>query len=273
VLVILFGDIGSGKTLLATVIAMNDERPVLANYKIDSKKWVELEPQMLNEVKEATLVIIDEAYSWLESRLSGKDINRYLSYCLFQSRKRGIDFVLTAQLLSTIDLRFKNMADVYILCEQYRGGFVYTIMYPGRRGRRVMTMNLETASKYWGAYDTYELVNPIDDELLFKITPNKADFLPEVDSIIEEMLKEVPGDAWTKGMVSDYCLDKMFPHSYVAVIYNRLKRKLARGVADQSAEQKEWVEEHMVKPVKTDVKKERRSKYYVASEEVKHAKA
>jgi hypothetical protein len=231
--IIIFGDVGTGKTLLAAIMAIHDSRKVLANFEIKIDRWSMLEPQMLNDIHEPTLVIIDEAYSWLESRMSGNAINRYLSYCLFQSRKRQVDFVLTAQLLSTLDLRFKNMADVYIVAERNRKGFVYTVVYPGRRGRKVLTMSLETASKYWDKYDTMQLINPIDDELLYKVTPDKSSVLPTIDGAIEDLIKERPANEWTKGMVSDFCLDKMFPHSYVELIYNRLKRKYVR---DEDAE-------------------------------------
>lgn len=223
--VIIFGDIGTGKTLLAAIMAIHDTRKVLANFEIKIDRWSMLEPQMLNDIHEPTLVIIDEAYSWLESRMSGNSINRYLSYCLFQSRKRQVDFVLTAQLLSTLDLRFKNMADVYIVAERNRKGFVYTVMYPGRRGRKVLTMSLDTAAKYWDKYDTMELVNPIDDELLYKVTQDKSTVIPTIDVAVGELVKERPANEWTKGMVADYCMEKMMPNSYVELIYNRMKRK------------------------------------------------
>jgi hypothetical protein len=229
---VIFGDIGTGKTLLATIMALFDTRKVLANYEIKSERWSMLEPQMLNDISEPTLVIIDEAYVWLESRMSGGAINRYLSYCLFQSRKRQVDFVLTAQLLSTLDLRFKNMADVYILCDKNRNGFVFTVMYPGKRARKVLTMSLETASKYWDKYDTMQLVSPIDDELLFKVTPDKSSVMPTIDGACSELCQERPAKEWTKGMVADFCLDKLYPNSYVDLIYNRLKRKYVLGEED-----------------------------------------
>jgi hypothetical protein len=171
----------------------------------------------------------------LESRISGSTINRYLSMILFQSRKRGIDFILTAQLLSSIDLRFKNMADIYMLADRMRGGFAYTVFFPGKHGKRVLTLSEETASKYWDRYDTMQLINPVDDEMLFKVNPDKSSLLPEIDKIIEDMCQEVEGGQWTKGTVSDYCLENMYPHSYSDIIYNRLKRKQIREKHDQDS--------------------------------------
>jgi hypothetical protein len=223
-LVIIYGDIGMGKTLLATIMALCDDRPVLCNYKIDCDRYKGLEPQDLNAVNKPTLVVIDEAYAWLDARLSGKDINRYLSYILFQSRKRQIDFILTAQLLSTIDLRFKGMADVYVLCEKDATGFHFLFMWPGK-GKRAFYLSMEQALQYFPKYDTWEKVDPIDDNLLVKIMPHKEQLLPEIDRIIALMVVETPVEKWTKGMVQDYCLEHKHPFEYRDMIYNRMRRR------------------------------------------------
>lgn len=223
-LIIIYGDIGSGKTLLATAIAVNEkDRDIYSNYKIKCDRWNNLEPQMLYGINKPTLAILDEAYSYLESRMSGKDINRYLSYILFQSRKRHIDFILTAQLLSTIDLRYKGLADTYIYAERTKNSFNYVAMFPGRRSRRIFTMPFDIAGKYFTLYDTFEKVDPIDDELMYKVTPDKSTFIPELDTIIADMLKM--RNDWTKGMVDAYCLEKLLPHSYVDLLYNRMRLK------------------------------------------------
>lgn len=224
-LMVIYGDLGSGKTSLAVMLAINDERQVYANFNIKSDRFHALEPQHLHDINSPTLVIIDEAYNWLESRLSGKDINRYLSYVLFQSRKRQIDFIITAQLLSSIDLRFKSMADMYVLAEKTREGFRYTVMYPGRKhSRKVLTMTYGIAQRYFPFFDTYEKVDPIDDELILRVTPNRSQVIPELDKIIMKMLQEHPANKWTTGMVEDYCLENKHPHMYYRWLHNRIKR-------------------------------------------------
>lgn len=224
-LIIIYGDFGSGKTLLGTAIAVNEkDKDIYSNYKIKCDRWKMLEPQMLYDVNKPSLVVLDEAYAWLESRMSGaREINRYLSYILFQSRKRHLDFVLTAQLLSTIDLRYKGLADVYIYAERTREGFNYVSMFPGRRARRIFTMPFEVAEKYFPLYDTFEKVDPIDDDLMWKVTPDKRTYIPELDRILGEMLAE--RQDWTKGMIDAYCLEKYYPHHYVDSLYNRMKLK------------------------------------------------
>ena len=79
------GDVGSGKTLFCTQVALHDKRQIYSNYNIKLPNYHDLKPEMLSILTESTLVIIDEAYTWLESRLSGRNINLYLTYILFQS--------------------------------------------------------------------------------------------------------------------------------------------------------------------------------------------
>jgi hypothetical protein len=234
----IFGDVGSGKTLLAVILAMNDDRPIYANFKIDSPRYRPLEPEMLATLgEEPCLVIIDEAYIWLESRLSGKDINRYMSYILFQSRKRLISFILTVQLLSTIDLRFKGLTDTYVLAQRTKLGFKYTMMYPGHRKRKKFTLSYIAAQRYFPMYDTMQKIDPIDDNMIYNVTRDKASLLPKLDLIIEEMLKEAPADRWSKGMIADYCLEQGHPFLFHDMLFNRLKRRCVIEETQEGAEE------------------------------------
>lgn len=223
--VIILGNVGSGKTLFATMLAMNEtEKQILANYKIDSPRWKNLEPQMLYDVKTPTVAIIDEAYAWLESRMSGNEVNRYLSYILFQERKRGLDFVLTAQLASTIDLRFKGLCDLYVVAEKVKGGFKYVIMRGNGNTRKTFFLSDFMARKYYPCYDTLEKVDPIDQGMIYNITPDKRTIIPELNRILEDMLEESP--RWTQAMIKDYCLENNLKVTVWAdKLYARLKRK------------------------------------------------
>src|SRR4030042_4075128 len=128
------GDVGSGKTLLSTFMAIDDPRPVYANYKINIPNFKPLKPEMLWELNKPTLIILDEAYTWLENRTSGKPINRYMSYILFQSRKRGLDFILTDQIVGTIDPRYRWMINFDIQSEVHEHGFLYQLTKLSRMG-------------------------------------------------------------------------------------------------------------------------------------------
>jgi len=236
-LVVIVGDLGSGKTLLATLIAAHDDRPVYANYamRLDNDRYHQLEPQMLEKLNTPSLIVLDEAYLYLESRLSGRDLNLYMDYILLQSRKRKMDFVLTTQMVSALDKRFRNLADVLIIAERTKEGFAYHLIFPGKGGNKTFTMTWSTAQKYFPLYDTYEVISPIDDSMRFNIIPNKADLIPELDKIIEDMLTEHDEKHWTKGMVEDYTLEHMLPFAYSRMLYNRIKRQASDEVEDDAA--------------------------------------
>ena len=228
------GDVGSGKTLLTTHIARCDSRPVFANYQINIPNFTYLTPEMLFAMKnknEPRVCIIDEAYNWLESRLSGRPINVYSSYILFQSRKRGIDFFLTDQLFESIDLRFRKMVNVEIYCEAVPLGFEYLIQKISRRhsySPKKVTMPMAHAETLFPLYDSWEFIEAIDKDMMFKVSQDKTTIIEEIDKIVDELLDKAEAKNYTKGIVEDYCLRNNYPDSYVKMIFNTIKaRKIA----------------------------------------------
>jgi len=225
-LVSIVGDVGSGKTLFSTYIATGDSRPIYSNYKLKLKKYHDLKPETLNKLKEQSLVIIDEAYTWLESRLSGRNINLYLSYILFQSRKRGLDIILTDQLEGTIDLRFRQLTNYEIQCQNVDDGFAYDIYkvssYHQYKPMRFV-MPFSIAETLFPLYDSWELINPIDDNLLFNVSEDKGDIMKEIDVIVATLLKKANANQYSKGIISDYCIRNKHPKTYIDLIYNAIK--------------------------------------------------
>lgn len=222
-MIVIYGSMGAGKTLFACWLAVNDDRMVASNFKLEIPGWKPLEPQDLVEVNEPTLVIIDEAYVWLESRLSGQDINRFMSYILFQSRKRSIDFVITTQLLSAIDLRFKNLADVFIEAIREPDGFKYVAHFPGRRKTRAFRLSVSVAEPYFKLYNTMEKISPIDDELVYRVTTNKATIKQDLEVVVNKMLDIAPAKKWTVAAVEDYVMENELPYHFRKLLYGRMK--------------------------------------------------
>lgn len=224
-LIHLVGDVGSGKTLFATHLAKNDSRPVYANYKIKIKRHHELKPEMLSHLNESSLVIMDEAYRWLESRLSSRNLNLYLSYILFQSRKRGLDIVLTDQLEGTIDTRFRQMTNYEIQCQAIEVGFHYTIFKLSRfqvYQPISMIMPFETAEKLYPLFDSWEFL-PINEDLVFNVTEDKKTLMQDIDKIVAGLLKKADAKVYTKGIIADICLRNEYPKSYIDLIYNSIQ--------------------------------------------------
>ena len=164
-LVSIIGDIRVGKTLLASILAYWYERKVYSNYKLDIPLYHKLQPTDLFKLPNNCEVFIDEAYSWLESRTSSADLNKCTSYILFQSGKRTINIYLTAQLFSTVDIRFRHMSNVIVEVYKYEEEELFEYNFYERvRGqlifRNTWYLPFYEAEKYYGIYDTLEIVEP-----------------------------------------------------------------------------------------------------------------
>jgi len=233
-LTVIEGPVGSGKTLLMTGLAAREERQVLANYTIRIPHWKQLKPEMLFTLTTPSLVLMDEAYIWLEARRSGTPMPIYMSYILFQSRKREIDIVLGVQLEDTVETRYRQMVDRRIECQSVGGmGFLYYVSDRVRGGfSRPARYFLpwENAKVLFPLYDTLQIISPIDDQMLYRISEDKIETVDRVDKIVEEILKKFPLNAVKKGVVSDYCLRNKQPHYLVDLVFNSIKTKIAENI-------------------------------------------
>lgn len=241
------GDVRSGKTLRATIKAFKyarrfPNRTIYSNYKLNEKFFPTfklLKPEMLFQINEPCLVLIDEIYAWIESRTSGKDINRYMGYILFQSGKRGMDFIITYQLESTFDLRYREMINfrtdcIKIIRNQKKDagnveniiGFLYSEKRVSRYGEykpKRYFLPIRRAIKYFQMYNTLELIDPIDKTLIMNITVDQTDNIKDIDKRVKELLKIAPAETYTRIILSDYCLREDLPKKYGDAIYAAIK--------------------------------------------------
>jgi hypothetical protein len=186
-LVIILGTKGSGKTLFSTTRALNSKREVYANYRIDIENYNHLEVMDLVDISNSVDIMIDEAYVWLESRISGFFLNRFLSYMLWQSRKRDIDMYLTAQKFRALDLRFREECDVIVKCKTRinlkKDNFHFSILWIAENKVNNFTLSYKDAEKIFPLYDTYQIIEPY--------TKEELNF---------ELLKRDPERRWEKAM-------------------------------------------------------------------------
>ena len=222
-----------------TADAVNSDRKFLySNYEIKDERYRELLPEVLmDKTLRDAIILLDEVYAWLESRTSGRDINRYMSYILFQARKKDIDFYMTEQLLSTVDLRYRDMIDFEVRCKaipnyKHPVGFRYRIIDILERKAYPMYLSIEAASRHFHLYDSYQPISPIDDEMMVKISKNKTSIIEEVDNIVNTLLNEGFAKKITKAVIADYCLRNGYPKSYVDMAYNAFKGRMARASID-----------------------------------------
>ncbi|MGP3705247.1 MAG: hypothetical protein ACKD6O_08165 [Candidatus Bathyarchaeota archaeon] len=178
------GGFGSGKTLLLAIwgfrlACKSDKFEVYSNFKINHKNVVSLTPRKLlgiNPTDKKAVVLLDEVYAWLDSRVSSSAVNRLLSWIVLQSRKRNMDIIYSAQLGGSVDLRMRNMTDLVVYCKSNFNrnfeltGFSYVVEWSNGFNCKRFGFFLPTAKakKWFSVYDTREIVKPIGLEGLTK---------------------------------------------------------------------------------------------------------
>lgn len=186
-----YGDVGTGKDLISVIDAnfTPHEIPIYANFKINLKRAEKIEPEEIYEVftEDSKIpikkMITTELYGWLEARESAfSEMGKYISYMIFQSRKRGLNWMANAQLRSTVDLRWRGMEDKIIYCHprdldmsgNSSDDFHYTIMKNLKVAN--LTLEYETAKQFFGLYNTKDIIMPqefehLQNKIKFKKNP------------------------------------------------------------------------------------------------------
>lgn len=113
---------GSGKTVMATALALLSHKnynTVYSNFNLfNIPNFVKL-PRKLNKaiilnLEENSLLLLTEAYLYIDCRESSKKNNREITHALFQARKIGMDIILDIPSFHYADLRFKEWTKLVI---------------------------------------------------------------------------------------------------------------------------------------------------------------
>ncbi|MBD3197350.1 MAG: AAA family ATPase [Candidatus Lokiarchaeota archaeon] len=222
-LVIVVGDLGSGKTLFLTYLAKHSKYKIYSNFNLRLNNYHKLTIKKLLELEESqkSLVFIDEAYTWLESRSSGRSINKLLSYIYFQSRKRNLDFFLTAQLAHTIDRRFREMFDYCIKCET-KGPYFHYAIFNRKRLITRLKLRYDKAKKYFPLYDTFQIIMEEDAINLAWQALDREDKIKEIKKLKEEFLewtKKEDKERITHDLVKYFLWKNKYPKSIEKFLY------------------------------------------------------
>ncbi len=183
-IILIVGNVGSGKTLMLTIIGTTEldaGKQVYSTYHLnygskgnkpffvdvgDLFAWFQ---QQDKEFKPDTgTLLLDEGYLGIDSRMSGSAANRLLSHFAFQSRKLGLDLYVSAQLASSIDKRIRNLADAIILAEKYQvamedGTYQWEFKYTYANadgGSGELVLNEHQVQLFYPYYSTMEIVEP-----------------------------------------------------------------------------------------------------------------
>lgn len=237
-LIILHGKNGSGKTLFLVLLSLFSNRKTYANFHIKTPKIKQSSVKLLEvidllKLKNNANLFIDEGYTWLESRTSMASLNRYLSYIKFQSRKRDIDIYLTCQLLSSIDIRFRESADVLIYCEKLKNenkeilGFLYTFLYSANEKTNQYFLSYSFAKSLFVFYDSYEIIEPeYKQNLEYNLISQSAFQLnKKIKKIVKIINPQLKNQKITKYLISKILLENNISKKYMIDVYNYLKQK------------------------------------------------
>lgn len=245
---LIVGNVREGKTLLAVYFAyklhlQNSGLPIYTNFKVryPEVKQVNVSELLDLEGLSGGLMVMDEAYAWLESRVSSSNLNRYVSYFIFQSGKRGVDVIATAQLGSSVDLRFYDLAHIVVLARKNVVDERFDYQFAVRCGAdiRVVSRSLSfvDASLFWDDYDTGEPVAPLGlKELQFEM--DKFDTVKinkRVDGVVERVLVDRVKFDWFnekdvfRYQLEDWLLRAGEPLRLAPLVTNRLKYLLRKA--------------------------------------------
>lgn len=166
------GLLGSGKTLLQTILAYIFHKyynlSVKSNYYIEFGEKLDINKLISFPDKgelDNTILALDEFWTIVDSRLPQQTSSRLVTYYFAQSRKRGVIILWTSQLKGMIDLRIHKLSDSIIYCSR-RGKkpnriFDY-IWFVGQEPVRKLSLTEDKASLFYDTYKTGELVFPTE---------------------------------------------------------------------------------------------------------------
>jgi len=196
------GPQGTGKTLSAIALAHeehvhNGKRVICNNHLNFDFTHFSLEyfiEHIADNEMENCVLVLDEAYQYMDARLSTSKINRLLTYFTVQTRKRGVDMYICTHNIENVDVRLRRAIDLRGACS-FRGedpcrqcngtgilkneekcprclgwgktgvSRVHFWRTRGIRGKRRRFTVEFFAPKYWGLYNTHERM-PLQQKML-----------------------------------------------------------------------------------------------------------
>lgn len=220
-LTVFFGNVGSGKTLFLTILAKYSKKHIVSNYWLKFKYETLDFDKFIRQGYEDCLILMDEAYNYLESRISNSLDNRLSSYIVFQSRKRLVDICITVQLISTIDLRYRSLVNYYIECQKIDDFFVYTIYDVDNNISKRIYLSINVAKQFYKLYNTYEV---IQNERMLEDIQTQDDknncIIEYANNIIENHTSK---KAITLNEVKLFCFKNEITNNYATIIYAQIK--------------------------------------------------
>lgn len=210
--------------------------PIYTNYDLSFPQFQHLIKKLsISELLELEIdegvILIDEVYTIAESRISTAKINRFFSYFVFQSRKRKVHIVYTAQLSSSVDLRLFDLTDRKIACFGDKNGKIkFKMVYDndGKTKTKKFSISRVVFEDY--VFNFYDSWQPIDSlgiqDLVVEIEKFEYQKINKrVDEACEKILKRYQVDCkkLTKYNIDNMLLRLGLPLALSSYVYARLK--------------------------------------------------
>lgn len=159
----IFGRLGTGKTLLATILAYKyycRGWKIYANYRLPFARPIQ-SVGALERLKNAVLVF-DEFYLDLEARRSMSLKNLFILKCFMCARKKNVHLIYTAQYPRSVDRRLRCITDLFMFPQHVekngRATLLVEVVLP--RGS-AYTVKISNVHLFYQLYDTNEIVEPL----------------------------------------------------------------------------------------------------------------
>lgn len=163
---------GSGKTLsmvkLATSFYLRGYK-VFSNFNLSFPFESYTLQDLINYSNDDTnfnksVILLDEAHIFLDSRSSVSNKNKVISYFLLQTRKKGCHLFYTTQRYHQVDKRLRDNTDILTQCttKTLSNGDKYTLNYYEVEKNGVVRNYKKIykhTNKLYSLYDTNQIIN------------------------------------------------------------------------------------------------------------------
>lgn len=135
-------------------------RQIFSNYSLNFPHQLVNTPEEIVDMKEG-MFCGDELWTWADSRMSGSKKNKFLTYILSKSRKRGINISYTVQYFKQIDIRIRAVTDFIAVPRLNDKETICKLFIYDQSGMLHKTFKFRTAPIFQ-LYDTKEEVQELD---------------------------------------------------------------------------------------------------------------
>lgn len=156
------GQMGSGKTLLMTILGKTLSQvfdvPLFSNYSVLGAERIYFYNQLW-EIEKA-IILLDEVWLNIDARFWGKNV--YFTRWINQTRKKNVLVFYTTQHFSQVDVRLRRGTDLLIWCFKYPQFFYFVLIDPTtERILKTLKLEKEKAIPFFSLYNSFEIILPL----------------------------------------------------------------------------------------------------------------